>query len=129
MKLRNADRIQTLLAHMRAHPDRWVVTQDAAWATAVRAARDTMPLDAQAAVWEGSYDAAMDVARATPYVVFDASWDSAREAAQGACAALAAWRDSSLMLDLPVDVVRVFAGVGNPSAVLLLPAVLALNSA
>ena len=70
------------------------------------------------------WGAARDAAR-------DAAWDAARgaalDAARGACAALIAWDDAGDLLDLPVDTVRLLAGCGHHSAVLMLPACIALN--
>ena len=62
-------------------------------------------------------------------------WSAARDAARGAargaawdaCTALTAWDDCAYILDMPADAVRLLAGVGNHAAVLLLPAVLAMN--
>ena len=70
--------------------------------------------------WDSARDAALDAA-------WDAARDAAWVAAWGACAALVAWDDAGDLLDLPVDAVRLLAGVGHHSAVLLLPACIALN--
>jgi hypothetical protein len=48
-------------------------------------------------------------------------------AALGAISALIAWDDCAYLLDLPIDEVRVTASKGNHAAVLLLPAVIALQ--
>ena len=66
--------------------------------------------------WAAARDAARDAARG-------AAWG----AAWGACVALVAWDDCGYILDMPADAVRLLAGVGNHAAILLLPAVLAMN--
>ena len=104
----NAKHIDAVLAHANQHPDRWHVARDAAYNAAYYAARD--------AAWDAAYYAARDAARG-----------AARHAARGACVALVAWDDAGLMLGLPADAVRLFAGVGNHAAILMLPAVLAMN--
>jgi len=53
-------------------------------------------------------------------------WDAAWDAAWGDARCLIAWDDCGYILDLPPDVVRTLAGAGNPAAVLLLPAVIAM---
>jgi hypothetical protein len=122
--LPNAKHIDRVLADLREHPQRW----GAAWGAARDAARDA----AWGAAWGAAYDAAWDAARDAAY---DAAWDAARDAARDAaldaawhaCAALIAWDDAGDLLDLPVDAVRLLAGCGHHSAVLLLPACIALN--
>jgi len=128
----NAKHIDAVLAHVKQHPDRWraayAAARDAAW----YAARDAAWYAARDATYAAIYAAARDAAR-------DAAWDAAGDAAyaaayaaawggaQDACAALVAWDDAGLMLGLPADAVRLFAGVGNHAAILMLPAVLAMN--
>ena len=56
-----------------------------------------------------------------------AAWDAAWNAAWDALAALIAWDDCAPILDMPADAVRLLAAVGHHPAVLLLPAVLAME--
>ena len=102
--LPNAKHIDRVLADLRQHPQRW----HAARGAARDAARDA----ARGAALDAALDAAWDAAR-------DAAWVAAWGAAWGACAALIAWDDAGDLLDLPVDAVRLLAGVGHHSAVLL----------
>ena len=110
--LPNAPHIDRVLAHFKAHPDRWSAARDAArdaaWGAAWRAARDA------------ARDAAWDAAR-------DAAWDAARGAALDAVFTLIAWDDCAGILDMPVDAVRFLVANGHHPAVLLLPAVLAME--
>jgi hypothetical protein len=78
--LPNAAHIDRVLAHVKAHPDRW------------------------------------DAARVT-------AWGADRDA----IAALIAWDDCANILDMPADAVRLLAASGHHPAVLLLPAVLAME--
>ncbi len=110
--LPNAERIDQILAHLKQHPDRWT----AAWGAAYDAAR----VAARAAAWDAAWGAARDAAWA-------AAWSAARDDAMDALAALVAWDDCAPILDMPADAVRLLAAVDHHPAVLLLPAVLAMN--
>ena len=118
--LPNAKHIDRVLADVREHPQRWGAARgaarDAAWRAALGAALGAAWGAARDAAWDAALDAAWGAAR-------DAAWD----AALVACYALVAWDDAGDLLDLPVDAVRLLAGVGHHSAVLLLPACIALN--
>ena len=122
--LPNARHIDAMLAHLRQHPDRWSAARDAAWGAAYDAAwgaaRGAAWGAARVAAYDAARDAAYDAARVAP-------WDAALGAARGACAALIAWDDCAYILDMPADAVRLLAAVGNHAAILLLPAVLAMN--
>ena len=135
--LPNAKLIDRVLADLRSRPQVWDAARDAAraaawgaawnatWGAAWDAARD--------AAWDAAWDAALDAAWDAAW---DATWDAARDAARdaawgaarGACAALVAWDDASLMLDMPADAVRLLAASGHHPAVLMLPACIALGS-
>ena len=110
--LPNARHIDAVMAHAKAHPDKW----DAAWG----AVRDAAWVAARAA----AYDAAWDAAR-------DAAWVAAQGAewvdAWGACNALIAWDDAGVLMVAPVDAVRTLAAAGHHAAVLILPARLAMT--
>jgi len=87
--LPNASHIDRILAHAKAHPERWNATRDA---------------------------------------TRDATRGATRGAARDAIAALVAWNECSYLLDWPEDQVRAhYALTQDPAALLLLPAVLALN--
>ena len=106
--LPNAAHIDRVLAHVRSHPDKWDAARDAVW----DAARD--------AVWDEAWDAARD-----------AAWDAARGAAWdatwGACVALMAWDEAGELMDKPKSLLRFLAQGGVHAAVLLLPAVIAME--
>jgi len=114
--LPNATHIDRVLAHIKQHPDRWVAARVASW-DAARGAALGAALDAARGA---ARDAAWGAAR-------DSTWVAARGAAWGAIAALIAWDDCAPLLDMPADAVRLLAAVGHHPAVLLLPAVLAMN--
>ena len=107
--LPNARHIDAVLAHAKAHPDRWRdAALDAAWH----------------AVWVAAWDAARSAARVAAR---HTAWDAARGVAWGACAALVAWDDAGHLMDVPLDAVRTLAAAGHHPAVLLLPARLAME--
>jgi hypothetical protein len=64
------------------------------------------------AAWGAARDAAMD-----------AAWDDARDA----IAALIAWDDCAVFLDMPPDAVRLVAASGHHPALLLLPAAIVFS--
>jgi hypothetical protein len=68
------------------------------------------------AAWLAAWDAVMD-----------AAWGAAGGAARGAILALIAWDDCGHLLDIDPKQVQVLALLGQPAAILLLPAVIALN--
>ena len=126
--LPNAERIDQILAHLKQHPDRWTAAwdaaRDAAWVAARDAARDAARGAAWYAAWHAARAAAMDAARGAAWgAARDAAWYAARVA----LAALIAWDDCAPILDMPADAVRLLAAVGHHPAVLLLPAVLAME--
>jgi len=116
--LPNGKRIDAVLAHYKAHPDKWRAAylaltipeapRFAAWVAASDALRD--------AIWEAAWYAASIAPRF-----------AAREAACFAARALIAWDEAGDMLDMSVDEVQALAIVGIHAAVLLLPAVIAMK--
>ena len=119
--LPNARHIDAVLAHVKQHPDKWDVARTAAWNAARGAAYDA----ARGATWDDARVAAYDAA-------WVADWDAARGAARAtsrdACYALTAWDDAGDLLAIPVDAVRLLAGCGHHPAILLLPAVIAMEN-
>ena len=118
--LPNAPHIDRVLAHLSAHPQAW----DAARGAARDAARGAALDAAWGAAWAAAWAAARDAARGAAW---GAAWAAAWAAARDALAALIAWDDCAYILDLPVDAVRTLAGCGHHPAVLMLPAVIALQ--
>ena len=116
--LPNGKRIDAVLAHYKAHPDRWSAaylaltipeaSREAAWVAAVDSLRD--------AIWGAAWNAASTSPRF-----------AAREAACFAARALVAWDEAGDMLDMSVEEVQALAMVGIHAAVLLLPAAIAMN--
>ena len=106
--LPNAAHIDRVLAHVRSHPDKW----DAAWDTVWGAARDA----ARGAAWGAARGTARGAAR-------DATWG----AVWGACVALMAWDEAGELMDKPKSLLRFLAQEGVHAAVLLLPAVIAME--
>jgi hypothetical protein len=127
--LPNAAHIDRVLASLAATPKAWDAARDAArgaargaaWHTALDAARD--------AAWDAARDAARD---ATWDATWGAAWDAARgaawDAARDAIAALIAWDDCGVFLDMPPDAVRLLAASGHHPAILLLPAAIVFSS-
>jgi hypothetical protein len=139
--LPNAAHIDRVLAHSQSNLDKWSAAWDAAWdaaRAAIRAAiRDAAWDAARAADRDAAWDAAGDAARG-------AAWDAARDAARAAawnacaalvawdaawnaCAALVAWDEAGDLMDKPASFVRFLAEEGVHAAVLLLPAVVAME--
>jgi len=69
-------------------------------------------------------DAAWDAARDAAW---DAASDAARVAAWDAALALVAWDHSGSLLDLPSDQVLMLSKLGQPAAILMYHAVLAMS--
>jgi hypothetical protein len=118
--LPNATHIDRVLASLAATPELWTATRDAA--------RD--------AAWDAAYDATRDATRdaargAARDDARGAAWDAARGASRyaawDAIAALIAWDDCAVFLDMPPDAVRLVAASGHQPAVLLLPAAIIFN--
>ena len=131
--LPNAQHIDRILAHLEAHPKRWDAARDAAKdaargaalgaarSTASGAARDSARDAARVAAWGAARDAAWDAAR-------DAAWDAAWDAARDAALALVAYDDCAHYLNLSSGAVKVAVSAGISAAVLLYPAVLAMEN-
>ena len=121
--LPNARHIDAVLAHAKAHPERWTASD-----AARDAARDAAWVAARAATWVAARDSAWDAALGAAWdAARDAAWVAARGAARDACLALIAWDDAGQLMDMPVDAVRTLAAAGHHPAVLLLPARLAME--
>jgi len=116
--LPNAKHIDRVLARGRAKPAEWAAMRLAArtpeWGAAWEASWD--------AASGASWDAAHGISRGD---IWDAVWHGSRGVGMGAVA-LVSWDDCAYILDLHPDAVRLLKAVGNPAAVLLLPAVIAM---
>ena len=123
--LPNATHIDRVLASLTATPELWDAAYDAAYdaarTAAWHAAWDAARNAARGAEWDAARDAAWRTAR-------DAAWDAARDAAWDAIAALIAWDDCAVFLNMPPDAVRLVAASGNHPSILLLPAAIVFNS-
>jgi hypothetical protein len=118
--LPNASRIDQIIAHVKANPKEWHAARDAARDAAWVAASDA----AYDAAWDAAQVAAWDAARYAAWVAArDAAWDAAWDAAL----ALVAWDHSGSLLDLLPDQVLMLAKLGQPAAILMYPAVLAMS--
>ena len=114
--LPNAAHIDQILADLKADPGRWNTAYSVAYAAA----------------WTVAYDAARSAARDAAYsVAYDAAWSAARDAANnaawGAILALIAYDDCAYLLNEKSEDVHMFALLGQPAAILLYPACLALS--
>ena len=72
------------------------------------------------AAWNAARDAARDAARNAAWW---AAWNAAQNAARDAIQALVAYDHAGALFDIPVEQVRVQAYLGQPAAILMLPAV------
>ena len=111
--LPNAKHIDWVLADVKQRPEVW----DAAWGAAKAAIGIVGWSPAANAAWA----AALSADRGA---VWGASISILQDYGAAAMAALIAWDDSSLLLDMPVDAVKTLAAAGHHPAVLLLPAVI-----
>ena len=130
--LPNAEQIDRVLAHVKIHPERWNavggVIRDAAWNAAWGAAWGAVRDAAWNAAWNAAWGAAWGAVRgAVRDAVWGAAWNAAWNAAWGAILALIAYDDCAHYLNLTPGAVRVAASAGVPAAILLLPAVIAME--
>lgn len=119
--LPNAESIKRLRRHAALHPHKWVhmeytEARAAAWYMAKGLLHPDHILMARAES-KKLYSAELSGPEASALL----------HATEGAFLALAAWDDCAYMLDLHPDVVRTLSASGNPAAILLLPAVIAIN--
>lgn len=118
--LPNAALIDRILADLRLHPSAWDKARAVAWS----AAREADWVEAQNAAWSAAWGVARvetrDAARAAAVPLMEAAW--------GAIAALIAWDHAGSYLDLPRDQIQTLMFLGDHVAILLLPAVIALES-
>ena len=110
--LPNAKHIDRIIQSLKDDPRAWDAAGDAVRDAASDAAWDK----ARYAVRNAAGDAAWAAVR-------NASRDAAGAAAWAAVMALIAWNDCAYLLDTDPDKVRVLALLGQPAAILLLPAV------
>ena len=131
--LPNAAHIDRILESLKTHSEIWVAALnaalDAAWNAALDAAWNAARGAALDAAWNAARNAALDAARGA---ALDAAWNAARvaalDAARGAVVALIAWDDSAQFLDMTGDELIVWIRLSNnPAAILMLPAVKALE--
>ena len=126
--LPNAKHIDRIMQSLKDDPAAWDAAWDAAGAAAGVAAWvavwDAVGVAAMAAARDAAWAAAMAAARAAAGV---AAGDAAEVAAEVAARALIAWDDCAYLLDTDPDKVRVLALLGQPAAILLLPAVIAFD--
>jgi len=112
--LPNAAHIDRVVAHSQSNPDKWSAARDANWYADWDEAWD----EAKNAIWRiASRDAAWDEVK-----------DAATDAAWDACAALIAWDEAGDLMDKPASFVRFLAEEGVHAAILLLPAVVAMEN-
>ena len=101
-----------------------LIDWDAAWGDAARfAARDAAWDAARGAAHRAACGAVWDAGReAARETVWDAARDAAWFAARDAIQALVAYDHAGALFDIPVEQVRVKAYLGQPAAILMLPA-------
>ena len=127
--LPNAVHIDRILKLSRDHVDIW----NAAWETTLTATWGKSWYAARHAAWDKAYAAAYYAARhaawaAARNIVWDNILKEESRANRDAIAALIAWDDSAQFLDMTSDELEVWARLSNnPAAILMLPAVKALE--
>jgi len=122
--LPNAKHIDWVIASLKAHPQKWNAARYEAFDAAWYAGRT--------AAWDATRDAARDAARNAAWgaawgAAWDAAWDAARGAAFDAIAALIAYDDCAYMIESEVGELKIIAKLGDPRAILLLPACIIYN--
>ena len=126
--LPNAAHIDWVIRDVKLNPRDWDAARGAArgaaWDAARGAARDAawdaVRFAAQDAAWWAAQDAAW---RAAWDAAWNAAWRAAYHAAYHAIQALVAYDHAGALFDRPVEQVRVQAYLGQPAAILMLPAV------
>jgi len=122
--LPNAKHIDWVLASLKARPEKWVAAYDVVRNAAWNAARDAAWDAARNAAWDAArkaaWDAALDAA-------MDAAWYAAWYAAKDAIVALIAYDDCAYMIESEIDEIKILAKLGDPRAILLLPACIVFN--
>ena len=125
--LPNAKHIDRIRQSLKDDPRTWDAAGDAVWDSAGDAASDAAGDTARYAGRDAARAAARNAAR-------NAAWNAARASARNAARnaawnvawdavmALIAWDDCAYLLDTDPDKVRVLALLGQPAAILLLPA-------
>ena len=107
--LPNAGHIDRILAHVKAHPDKWTAGYDKK-------------------AWKAAWDAVRGVARDEAWVAArGAARDETWVAARGAIAALIAWDEAGDLFSQPIEVAKFLADEGNPTAILLYPAMVVMQ--
>ena len=131
--LANAKHIDRIIAHARANPKAWdEVTHEVTFA-AVRKAFNAAAMAAAAAArnaaWSAAWDAAYEAWEAAyEAAARDAAFNAASKAAWGAILALVVWDRASGLMDLPAEQVKVLALLGDQAAILMYPAIVAMET-
>ena len=127
--LPNAKYIDSILSHVKNNHKAWATVEcKAAWSAAGDAARlaarDSVERNA---AWSApSPTAAWSAVNAA--VMLECSLIAQDSAAWSAILALIAWDHAGALLDLPAEQVRVLALLGQPAAILMYPAVSAMEN-
>ena len=137
--LANAKHIDLIIAHVEANratwnAAKWAVSKAERSAARYAAFESSMTvaaadLAAYNAAWDAAHDAAWDAVR---QAVYDVAWysahDASRFAAQGAILALVAWDQAGGLMNLPAEQVKVLAILGDQAAILMYPAIVAMET-
>jgi len=122
--LPNAKHIDWVIASLKANPKKWYAARTTAWDAAVPAAWDA----AWDAVYNEAWRAANNAAWAAAYdVANEAAWLAVFYAARDAIVALIAYDDCAYMIESEIDEIKILAKLGDPRAILLLPACIVYN--
>jgi hypothetical protein len=119
--LANAKHIDRIIAHVKANSGAWAIwaydAYDAAYEAAYEASRDAAQDAARGAARGAAWRVAYEALR-------DAAWITVRDA----LLALVAWDYAGDLMDLPADQVKVLAILGDQAAILLYPAIRAIET-
>ena len=119
--LANAKHIDLIIAHIKANPAAWDAVYDAAWDAVYDAAWDAVRSAALGAAFVAAWHAVWNARRELAY---DAAWDAVR----AAILALVAWDRAGGLMDLPAEQVKVLAILGDQAALLMYPAIAAIET-
>ena len=123
--LPNAKHIDQVLASLKSHPKKWRTSSEAA-------KRDITWLEAWNAAWcsedaVGRYNIWYTAWNAANAITYKATYDAAWYAAKGAILALIVYDDCGYMIESEVGELKIIAKLGDPRAILLLPACIIYN--
>ena len=111
-RLPNAKHIDWVLASIKEHPEKW------------NAARNVALMIARNVAWNVAWHVVLTEVRNAARA---ATWGVVWPAPRGVILALIAYDDCAYMIESDVDSIKILAALGDPKAILLLPACIVFN--